>query len=91
VFDQFGNLVTNFSGMVALSLNDNPMTGATLSGTLTVKVVNGVATFSDLSIDLAGTGYTLHARIGGAAGHRLQPFQHHVGTRCPSSAPARLK
>jgi hypothetical protein len=53
------------SDMVTLSLNDNPMTGATLSGTLTVTVVNGVATFSDLSIDLAGIGYTLHASIGG--------------------------
>jgi hypothetical protein len=28
-------------------------------------VINGVATFSDLAIDLAGTGYTLHATIGG--------------------------
>ena len=65
VVDQFGNVVTNYSGTVTLSLNDNPMTGATLSGTLTVTVVNGVATFSDLSIDLAGTGYTLHATIGG--------------------------
>jgi hypothetical protein len=27
--------------------------------------VSGVATFSDLSIDLAGAGYTLHARVGG--------------------------
>jgi hypothetical protein len=65
VVDQFGNVVSNYSGMVTLSLNDNPMTGATLSGTLTVNVVNGVATFSDLSIDLAGDGYTLHATIGG--------------------------
>jgi hypothetical protein len=65
VVDQFGNVVTNYSGAVTLSLNDNPMTGATLRGTLTVTVVNGLATFSDLSIDLAGTGYTLHAAIGG--------------------------
>jgi streptogramin lyase len=65
VVDQFGNVVTNYSSTVTLSLNDNPMTGATLSGTLTVTVVNGVATFSDLSIDLAGAGYTLHATIGG--------------------------
>jgi hypothetical protein len=65
VVDQFGNVITDYSGTVSLSLNDNPMTGATLSGTLTVTVVNGVATFSDLSIDLAGGGYTLHATIGG--------------------------
>jgi hypothetical protein len=29
-----------------------------------VTVVNGVATFSDLAIDLAGDGYTLHASVG---------------------------
>lgn len=34
---------------------------ATLSGTTTQTVVNGVATFSDLSIDTAGIGYTLIA------------------------------
>jgi murein DD-endopeptidase MepM/ murein hydrolase activator NlpD len=64
VVDPFGNLVTNYSGMVTLSIGMNP-SGGMLSGTLTVTVVNGVATFSDLSIDLAGTGYTLHATIGG--------------------------
>jgi hypothetical protein len=52
-------------GMVTLSLNDNSMTGTTLSGTLTVTVVNGVATFSDLSINTAGMGYRLHASLGG--------------------------
>jgi hypothetical protein len=31
----------------------------TLSGTLTVNAVNGVATFSNLSIDQVGNGYTL--------------------------------
>lgn len=33
--------------------------GAALGGTLTVTALNGVATFTDLSINLAGTGYTL--------------------------------
>jgi hypothetical protein len=51
------------SDTITLSLGSNP-SGGTLGGTLTVTVVNGVATFSDLSIDLAGAGYTLHASIG---------------------------
>ena len=34
-------------------------TGATLSGTTSVSAVSGVATFSDLSINLTGTGYIL--------------------------------
>jgi hypothetical protein len=45
---------------VTLSLGTNP-SGGTLRGTLTVNVSGGIATFSDLSIDLAGVGYTLHA------------------------------
>jgi hypothetical protein len=65
VVDAFGNVETgDNSDTITLSLGTNP-SGGTLSGTLTVAVVNGVATFGDLSIDLAGTGYTLHASIGG--------------------------
>jgi hypothetical protein len=66
VVDQFGNvLTTDNSDTVTLSIGNNP-SGGTLSGTLTVTVVNGVAIFSDLAIDLAEMGYTLHATIGGA-------------------------
>jgi hypothetical protein len=66
VVDQFGNVETeDNSDTITLSLGVNP-SGGTLSGTLTLSVVNGVATFSDLSIDLAGMGYNLHATIGGA-------------------------
>jgi hypothetical protein len=65
VVDAFGNVETgDNSDTITLSIGANPG-GGTLSGTLTVTVVNGVATFSDLSIDLAGSGYTLHASIGG--------------------------
>jgi hypothetical protein len=64
VVDAFGNVETDDnSDTITLSLGSNP-SGGTLSGTLTLTVVNGVATFGDLSIDLAGTGYTLHASIG---------------------------
>src|SRR5438552_17205556 len=41
--------------------------GGTLAGTATVAAVSGVATFSELSIDKAGTGYTLVASSGGLA------------------------
>jgi hypothetical protein len=65
VVDQFGNVVTSDNtDTITLSIGTNP-NGGTLSGTLTLTVVNGVATFSDLSIDLAGAGYTLHAKVGG--------------------------
>src|SRR5262249_14693382 len=66
VVDQFGNVLTDENtDTVTLTIGTNP-SGGTLSGTLTVTVVNGVATFSDLSIDLTGDGYTLHATIGGS-------------------------
>jgi hypothetical protein len=66
VVDQFGNVVTgDNSDTVTLAIGNNP-SGGTLSGTLTVAVVNGIATFSDLSIDQAGYGYTLHATVGGS-------------------------
>jgi hypothetical protein len=65
VVDQFGNVLTSDNtDTVTLSIGVNP-NGGTLSGTLTVTVVNGVATFSDLSIDQVGDGYTLHASVGG--------------------------
>jgi hypothetical protein len=69
VVDQFGNgVTTDNTDMLTLSIGTNPSGGtlSALSGNLTVTVVNGVATFSDLSIDLAGMGYSLHATLGGA-------------------------
>src|SRR5579871_940108 len=61
--DANGNVVTGYTGNVTISIGTNPSSG-TLGGTLTVAAVNGVATFSDLSIDKAGTGYTLSATDG---------------------------
>jgi hypothetical protein len=51
---------------VTLALGTNP-SGATLNGTLMRNAVNGVATFDDLKIDNAGTGYTLVASSGNVA------------------------
>jgi hypothetical protein len=65
VVDQFGNVVTSDnSDTVTVAIGNNP-SGGTLSGTLTVTVSNGIASFGDLSIDLAGDGYTLHASADG--------------------------
>jgi hypothetical protein len=62
--DQFGNVVTtDYSTKITLSLGSNSG-GATLSGGGTVTVINGVATFSDLTVSAAGTGYTLVASNG---------------------------
>ena len=62
--DSYGNLADFFSGSVTLTLVDSPM-GATLGGSTTVTASGGVATFSNLSLDTAGTGYTLQASSSG--------------------------
>ncbi|MEI7557168.1 NHL repeat-containing protein, partial [Candidatus Chlorohelix sp.] len=60
VKDENGNPVTNYTGNVTVAIKSGTgATGAVLGGTTTVAAVNGVATFSDLTIDLAGTGYVL--------------------------------
>ena len=62
--DANGILVTTDTRNVSLAISANPA-GGTLSGTATVAAVGGVATFSNLSINNAGTGYTLAASASG--------------------------
>lgn len=74
VVDAFGNLESaDNTDQVTLALASNPG-GATLSGTLTRTVSAGVATFADLSLNKAGTGYTLGASSGALAGATSAPF-----------------
>ena len=93
VRDANGYLVTNYSGNVTLTINSNPSSGA-LAGTLVVPVSNGVATFSGVSIDKLGTGYTLQASSS-ALTVTSTPFDITLGTAAklvfsssPSNAPA---
>ncbi len=58
VEDRFGNVQTAFSGPMTVALANNPG-GGILGGTLTSMVSQGVANFSGLVIDQAGTGYAL--------------------------------
>jgi uncharacterized protein YjdB/phage tail protein X len=60
VRDMQGNLVSTATSPVTLSLSANPGAGI-LSGTLTVNAVNGVATFNDISVNLAAAGYAIAA------------------------------
>jgi hypothetical protein len=61
--DQFGNVVSTYTGSVALALQTNPG-GAMLSGIVTVPVASGVATFSGLTLNLSGNGYVIQATSG---------------------------
>ncbi len=58
-----GTLVAGATDAVTVAIGTNPG-GGTLSGTTTVNAVAGVASFTDLTIDQVGTGYTLVATSG---------------------------
>ncbi|HSE50607.1 MAG TPA: Ig-like domain-containing protein [Gemmatimonadales bacterium] len=74
-----GGTVTGATNQVTLALADNPG-GATLGGATTVAAVNGVATFTDLTLDKAGTGYTLIATSGSLASATSSAFSNVAGT-----------
>src|SRR3989449_5051669 len=62
--DALGNVATGFSGAITVAIGSNPG-GATLSGTILVAAVGGVASFGDLSLNRTATGYALTASGGG--------------------------
>jgi uncharacterized protein YjdB len=64
VRDASGSRVTTATTSVTMAIAANPGS-STLSGTLTRAAVNGVATFDNLSLNRAGTGYTLRATASG--------------------------
>ncbi|MDF5690152.1 invasin domain 3-containing protein [Aquirufa aurantiipilula] len=70
--DTNGNL-TSSTANVTINFGTNAGSG-TLSGTKTVAAINGVATFSDLSIDNAANGYTLSATSSGLTGATSNTF-----------------
>ncbi|HEY6059959.1 MAG TPA: hypothetical protein VIV10_05190, partial [Gemmatimonadales bacterium] len=76
--DQLGNVATGFTGSVTMAIGTNPAAG-TLSGTTSVAAAAGVATFSALKIDKAGTGYTLTASATGLPSATSLPFDIAVG------------
>lgn len=54
------SVLTDFTGTVSVTIKSGSGTsGATLSGTTSVTAVNGMAAFSNLSINKSGTGYIL--------------------------------
>ncbi|HZZ43160.1 MAG TPA: hypothetical protein VFE58_09500 [Tepidisphaeraceae bacterium] len=70
--DSAGSLVTNSSSPVTLSITSGPA-GSLLTGTLTATPVNGLATFTGLSLNRAGS-VTLTASTPGLSSASTNPF-----------------
>ena len=78
VEDQFGNLVTGNKSTVTLLVHSGPA-GFIKTSQLSVAAVNGVASFSKLILQKAGS-YTLGGTDGSLAG---APFQQYHRRPCP--------
>jgi len=72
-YDSLGNVATGFTAAITLAIGTNPG-GASLGGTNPVNAVNGIAVFSDISLDRSGSGYTLTASATGLTGTTSAPF-----------------
>ena len=68
-----GNVDASFNGSVTVALVNFGSNTPTLGGTLTVTAVNGIATFSGLTIDQPGN-YALMATSSGLGGTATDPF-----------------
>ena len=66
-------MVTSASNTVKVAFANNP-TGAKLGGTLSVKASQGVATFSNLTINKVGSGYTLQLTSSGLSSAVTNPI-----------------
>jgi streptogramin lyase len=82
--DQYGNLVTTASGTVTVAFANNPM-GATLGGTASVTASQGVASFTNLTINKIGTGYTLRVASSGLTSAITNPINVTKNGRDPST------
>jgi hypothetical protein len=77
--DPAGNLVPGFTGSITVALGNNPG-GSTLGGTTTVAALNGVASFSTLTLDKTGTGYRLTGTASGLSTATSSAFNITAGT-----------
>jgi uncharacterized delta-60 repeat protein len=73
VVDAYGNVVTSDNNTVTVALGNGP-SGAKLGGTKSMKFVNGVATFSSLTLNKVGTGYTILISSTGLTEATTNPF-----------------
>jgi virginiamycin B lyase len=71
--DQYGNIVTTANNAVSVSIATNPG-GATLGGTTTVSAIDGIVTFSNLTLNKKAKGYTLRLSTAGLSSATTSPI-----------------
>ncbi len=81
VQDQFGNTITtdNTTGVSLAIVAGTGTPGAALSGTIPVTVAAGIASFTDLSVDSAGTSYEIEATDTGLSPDTTAAFDVSAG------------
>jgi Chitobiase/beta-hexosaminidase C-terminal domain len=84
--DGTGKVVSTVASPITIALNG----GTGLGGTLTVSPLNGIATFSNLSVSAAGTGYTLSATSPNLTSATSNTFSISAGNGGAHSSPAKL-
>jgi len=84
--DAFGNTATGFVDSVFMAIATNPPSDGVLSGTRRLVAVAGVATFADLSIDLASPGYTIAATATGLTPDTSAAFDVTSGAISPATS-----
>ncbi|OLC77957.1 MAG: hypothetical protein AUH78_03345 [Gemmatimonadetes bacterium 13_1_40CM_4_69_8] len=72
--DRTGHTVAAFAGDISLQLGATPDTAALLHGVTNAAAVGGVATFPDVNVDSAGSGYTLVAASANLVPATSAPF-----------------
>ena len=91
VLDGSGQLITRSTAAVTVAIGSNPGSGS-LSGTVTANASGGIASFTNLSIDRPGIGYTLTATSPGITPATSADFtiwgsiQHCSTTPCSASS-----
>ena len=97
--NSLGVIDTTYNGPVTIALGSNPG-GATLGGTLVTNAVNGIATFSGLTLNRSSTSnYTIQISSGGLAVATTGPIavspavatQLVVTTQPPANVPAGVR
>jgi len=84
--DTLGNVLTAFSGTVRVALGSNA-SGGTLSGTVSVAALSGVAFFDTLVINRPGSDYTLVASATGFGSVESTPFTVSGAIGAPARTP----